>query len=822
MAGLTQPALAQQVGVTPQLISVWERAYQHQGRYWKPDRQMTLGLLEAFAERLTPGEALHWAGLAGHNLNPVELQSIFPTYWAQAPTQLPPLTPFYIERPHLQETILDQLETASNLALVGPGGTGKTSLAAWATRFLAEHFSDGVIWVDNLASNDVETAQRWIARSFEVTLNGSTPAERAAELRTLLCDKQCLLVLDDVWAGPDLVHLQVVNPHSCLLLTSRDLKVADMLNIPFLGVGGLTMEEGVSLLAAWVGHSLRAEELVSRLGGLPLALSLSGAQLRAGNLTLDSLLAHFRQAQVDLSLLDLDEAQTRTESLNICFDLSYGRLGTKDQQRLAQLGCFISSFEAVAVAAVWGVKAEEVHSTLRRLRRLAWLEQTQQGYRLHPLLRDYTRQQLMTWPDLSQRTFHRYATWFIRFALYHPAVLEDVKDPAPDLNLTWGDVVSGVKWAVTHEPQLAAQAVLLAHTERPALLETVGPGLIEAMKKYIGTLTDQSEQALMHEFLGDMYLGEGEFESGLNEFLQAADLWAAEGHWLDGSRALVRAAGVHLLDQNQPKAAATARQAQSWLAKALPIKAEEHITAKWLFYWFDVLYNALVRWPELPEEDVARLAQLGEQTGQPILIARGLHIYRLWCTVEDIPRSEAIRAKGRALALRAYHYWRACGRMDQADDEVSFAQYQLDRRYSQRAAARYARRRSRSTPRVSPAQIELAKNEAVRWWLGATEVQRVDWFSRMLPRYLGAHNNSKPPRAVDSRARKWIDDILTVSILGGEGRVLMGSGQPPTGHILTGPEWLALSGRRIRPLSCMVAKEIVHRYLLSLEFESFQ
>jgi hypothetical protein len=108
---------------------------------------------------------------------------------------------------------------------------------------LASRFPDGVIWVENSASNNVIEAQNWIARSFGVTLNDYSLAERAASLRTLLHDRECLLILDDVWADPELVYLQVVNDQSCLLLTTRDAKVADLLNSPRQEISSLTSVE---------------------------------------------------------------------------------------------------------------------------------------------------------------------------------------------------------------------------------------------------------------------------------------------------------------------------------------------------------------------------------------------------------------------------------------------------------------------------------------------------------------------------------------------------------------------------------------------------
>lgn len=246
-----------------------------------------------------------------------------------------------------------------------------------------------------------------------------------------------------------------------------------------------------------------------------------------------------------------------------------------------------------------------------------------------------------------------------------------------------------------------------------------------------------------------------------------------------------------------------------------------------LFYWFNIIYQSLARWPDLPEADVATLADLAGQSGQPLLEARGLHIYRLWCLTPDVERAEAVRQRGQALALAAYRLWRANGRRDRADDVVSFALYRLKNRYSRRAARRFARRRSRTTPVVSPAQARTIPREGERWWLSASERQRCAWLSWMLPRYMAADNRPRQPvtgqplspLSPDSRAYRWVADILNVGALGGAGRRLMLRRERPVEHILDEVEWLLLSGQRVFPLVEPGAAAVVNTYLRRLERE---
>jgi hypothetical protein len=60
------------------------------------------------------------------------------------------------------------------------------------------------------------------------------------------------------------------------------------------------------------------------VGGPPLALSLLGARLRDGDEPVE-LLRLLRREGPNLNALDMDDPQTRRESLTLCFDLRVQR-----------------------------------------------------------------------------------------------------------------------------------------------------------------------------------------------------------------------------------------------------------------------------------------------------------------------------------------------------------------------------------------------------------------------------------------------------------------------------------------------------------------
>ena len=293
-------------------------------------------------------------------------------------------------------------------ALHGMGGLGKTTAAGALAHDadLLARFADGVLWATlgpGATTGVIETRQASWGRALGDDLRSAVdPEAKAARLRTLLRDKRCLLIVDDAWPGTvDLRPLLVGGPRCRTLITTRHhqlarkyaqahrlnlLSPADALELlhgwwgrqpspnpshregddsasPPVGgracpaVSGIEGKpDSTAPLRETAGGQNPAAELVHRLGYLPLAVTLAGAQLADGA-TPPELLAAFRRRQGDLAALDMEDPQAKEDSLTLAFDLSFERLKPADQHRLAQLSVFAANepFAAAAAAAVWGM-----------------------------------------------------------------------------------------------------------------------------------------------------------------------------------------------------------------------------------------------------------------------------------------------------------------------------------------------------------------------------------------------------------------------------------------------------------------------------------
>jgi class 3 adenylate cyclase len=197
----------------------------------------------------------------------------FPALKSLYRTNLPvPTTPFLGRERELVE-VVGLLEDTRLLTLTGPGGTGKTRLAAQAAGLASDSYLDGVWWVPLAALREPELV---LDTAAQVVGSKNGLAEHIA-------DKRLLLLFDNfeqvVEAASDLASLLASCPNLDLLVTSREpLHVTGEQEYP---VPPLVHEEGVGFFLARaraIKPDFAVDDAVSeicrRLDELPLALEL--------------------------------------------------------------------------------------------------------------------------------------------------------------------------------------------------------------------------------------------------------------------------------------------------------------------------------------------------------------------------------------------------------------------------------------------------------------------------------------------------------------------------------------------------------------------
>jgi predicted ATPase/class 3 adenylate cyclase len=310
-------------------------------------------------------------------------EQAFPALNSLHRTNLPiPSTPFLGREAELAEVA--SLLTSSDtrlLTLTGPGGTGKTRLAAQAAGLVSGSYADGVWWIPLGALRDPKLVLVTAAQIVG-SKNG---------LAGHIQDKKMLCLFDNfeqvVEAAADVAELLASCPNLHLLVTSREpLHVTGEQEY---AVPPFVHEEGVDFFLARaraVKADFEADEAVSeicrRLDDLPLALELAAARVKA--LTSRQILERLEH-RLPLLTGGARDLPERQRTLRATIEWSYDLLGEDEQRLFARLsvfagGCTLEAAEEVCEATVDILQALVDKSLLRFTDERYWMLDTIREY----------------------------------------------------------------------------------------------------------------------------------------------------------------------------------------------------------------------------------------------------------------------------------------------------------------------------------------------------------------------------------------------------------------------------------------------------------
>lgn len=184
--------------------------------------------------------------------------------------------------------LLADLRPGRKVTLCGPGGMGKTALAAEAIWSLApgdslpERFPDGVYAYSFYNQPQAAVALEDMALAFG---EEAKPTPQAAARRAL-ANRRALLLLDGAEDADDLPAVLQAAPTCGVIITTRRRSDAPA---DFTDLSPLPPDEAATLLRRWIGQPLtigeaEAGELCALVGYLPLAVRLAGRYLaRSGD-----------------------------------------------------------------------------------------------------------------------------------------------------------------------------------------------------------------------------------------------------------------------------------------------------------------------------------------------------------------------------------------------------------------------------------------------------------------------------------------------------------------------------------------------------------
>ncbi|MGQ0602272.1 MAG: ATP-binding protein [Anaerolineales bacterium] len=245
------------------------------------------------------------------------------------------------------------------VTLTGPGGVGKTRLAAQAAASLGETFADGVHFISLTLLDDAQLVLPTIAQSLNLRPEGKrSPLHQLGEFLS----GERLLVLDNfeqiVAAAPQVSELLAVCAGLKILVTSRT--VLRLRGEHEFAVPPLAANDAVTLFTQRAravkpdfqvneSNTAAVAELCARLDGLPLSLELAAARVKL--LPPQAMLARLGQR---LSLLADGpvDLPARQQSLRQTLDWSYNLLELGEQRAFRRLGVFVGGCSLEAAEAV--------------------------------------------------------------------------------------------------------------------------------------------------------------------------------------------------------------------------------------------------------------------------------------------------------------------------------------------------------------------------------------------------------------------------------------------------------------------------------------
>jgi predicted ATPase/class 3 adenylate cyclase/DNA-binding CsgD family transcriptional regulator len=297
------------------------------------------------------------------------------------------------------------------VTLTGPGGAGKTRLAVQVAADIATEFADGVWYVDLAPITDPDVVPVTAARALHLP---DQPGQQTMDvLVRFLRDRRMLIVLDNCEHLLDssaelVITLLGACPALSLLATSREpIGVTGEVSwrVPSLSLA----DEAIDLFSdrarrtrpefrVTAENAESVTEICRRLDGLPLAIELAAARVRALSPAeiLNSLRDQFR-----LLTGGARNAVRRQQTLRASVDWSHALLSEPEQVLFRRLAVFFGGFDVDAAHAVGGEADSERYQVLDQLtllvdKSLVIAEDTRHGtrYRVLETVRQYAQEKL--------------------------------------------------------------------------------------------------------------------------------------------------------------------------------------------------------------------------------------------------------------------------------------------------------------------------------------------------------------------------------------------------------------------------------------------
>ena len=200
----------------------------------------------------------------------------YPTAPPVIPRQLPSLDDCFLGRDKDLADLIDQLHPGKVAAVCGPGGMGKSALAAQAVHKLEkDRFPDGIVFHSFYGHPETEQALQTICAAFQV----EAKAGLETTVKGLLANKKALLILDGAEEADDLKAVLDLRSTCGVLITSRKRDDALSFRLDLVPLEKKPAAEVLREHSGLAADDIAVQGICEILDGWPVGLRIAGRYL---------------------------------------------------------------------------------------------------------------------------------------------------------------------------------------------------------------------------------------------------------------------------------------------------------------------------------------------------------------------------------------------------------------------------------------------------------------------------------------------------------------------------------------------------------------
>ena len=344
-----------------------------------------------------------WDSFIAHLRAPYEREPV--------PFMAESLPAHFVNRPEIEAQLLKYLlsddrhqSVAITTALKGSGGFGKTTMAQAICHQDAVYdtFLNGILWVTLGENPDVLLALKKLYKALTGKDSSFSDTEEGGRmLGDQLADKDCLIVIDDVW---NIAHLRpfLVGGERCArLITTRDVDIAIKAKAQTTDVDEMRPDEARALLRSGIDglSDMVLDALAKRLGYWALMLEIANGMMHTRKLategTWDDAHAHIIKLldRRGVKAIHTDDDNQRKQGADGVLDVSLGLLKSPEKTHVCELGIFKDDQDVPvsSVMGLWDMDDVDSEYFLTKFARLSLIKyrSSTASIRLHDVVREY-------------------------------------------------------------------------------------------------------------------------------------------------------------------------------------------------------------------------------------------------------------------------------------------------------------------------------------------------------------------------------------------------------------------------------------------------